>query len=174
SISTRRRPRRPSRARRKRARRERSGARRDAPRLSTWRTEIAIEIGAVAHPCDTTPERRSPDHLAMTGAPVEQRVAWFERRRYGSPFDPPDERRILCSTERSTCCPQRIRDSLRRFGASPRTCSRLVPQSDWCIRCAKGNAPQPLQIRRPPRFEEIAALALLATTTLLCACSWMA
>jgi hypothetical protein len=41
-------------------------------------------IDAVAHPLDTTPERRSPDHLAMTGAPVEQLVAWFERRPIGS------------------------------------------------------------------------------------------
>ena len=41
-------------------------------------------IGVVAHPRDTTPERRSPDHLSMTGAPVQQLVALFEERRYGS------------------------------------------------------------------------------------------
>jgi hypothetical protein len=63
--------------------------------------DIAHAIGALAHPRDTTPERRSPDHLAMTGAPVEQRVAWFERRRYGSGGeartpDPAVNSRLLC------------------------------------------------------------------------------
>jgi hypothetical protein len=46
--------------------------------------EIASVIGALADPRDTTPEMRSPDHLAMTGAPVQRWVAWFEGRRYGS------------------------------------------------------------------------------------------
>jgi hypothetical protein len=34
--------------------------------------EIAIEIATVAHPRDATPERRSPDHLAMTGLRFER------------------------------------------------------------------------------------------------------
>jgi hypothetical protein len=42
--------------------------------LSTARAEIAPALGAVAHHCDTTPERRSPDHLAMTGAAVQANV----------------------------------------------------------------------------------------------------
>jgi len=37
--------------------------------------EIAIEIAAVAYARDTTPKRRSPDHLAMIGAPVQLAVA---------------------------------------------------------------------------------------------------
>ena len=53
--------------------------------LSTSRVEITIEIAHVAHARDTTPEKRSPDHLAMTGAPVQQRVVQFERRPNGSP-----------------------------------------------------------------------------------------
>ena len=68
----------------KRPRRERSGTRRPARPLSTSRVEIAIEITGVAHARDTTLEKRSPDHLAMIGAPVQQLVAEFERRRYGS------------------------------------------------------------------------------------------
>jgi len=36
--------------------------------------EITIEIAHVAHARDTTLEKRDPDHLAMIGAPVQQRV----------------------------------------------------------------------------------------------------
>ena len=46
--------------------------------------ETAIKIARVAHARDTTLEKRNPDHLAMIGAPVQQLVAEFERRRYGS------------------------------------------------------------------------------------------
>ena len=57
-------------------------------------------IGAVAHPRDTTPKRRSPDHLAMIGAPVQQRVVQFERRPNGSlsrtrTYDPAINSRLL-------------------------------------------------------------------------------
>ena len=52
--------------------------------LSTSRVETAIEIARVAHARDTTLEKRNPDHLAMIGAPVQQLVAEFERRRSGS------------------------------------------------------------------------------------------
>jgi len=46
--------------------------------------EIAHSIAALVHPRDTTPERRSPGHLAMTGAPVQLAVVLFEERPNGS------------------------------------------------------------------------------------------
>jgi hypothetical protein len=46
--------------------------------------EIARVLDLLAHPCDTTPERRSPGHLAMTGAPVQLAVVLLEERPNGS------------------------------------------------------------------------------------------
>ena len=58
-------------------------------------------IGVVAHPRDTTLKRRSPDHLAMIGAPVQLAVVQFERRPNGSGGgfrtpDPAVNSRLLC------------------------------------------------------------------------------
>ncbi len=58
-------------------------------------------IAALVHPRDTTPERRSPGHLAMTGAPVQLAVVLFEERPNGSPAwtrttDPVINSHLLC------------------------------------------------------------------------------